>query len=120
MPIDYSQPDYKELFANYGLTAIAALSLEKSLLLLTAAIDNLGNGNLPKEMLEKYLESPRNNSMRKKAMGNLVDEVRQANRHPTSLKANLKKAVTDRNHIVHHFFMDEYEIMILPNGPTMP
>lgn len=45
MPIDYSQPGYKEMFANYCLTAIEALSLEKSLLLLTAAIDNLGNGN---------------------------------------------------------------------------
>lgn len=55
MPIDYSQPGYKEMFANYGLTAIAALSLEKALLLLVAAIDNLGNGNLPKEKLFQRL-----------------------------------------------------------------
>lgn len=119
MPIDYSQPGYKELFANYGLTAIAALSLEKSLLLLTAAINNLGNGNLPKEMLQVYLESPRNNPMRKKPMGKLIDELNERINIPHSLEANIKKAVTDRNHIIHHFFMDEYEIMILPNGPTI-
>ncbi len=120
MPIDYSQPGYKEMFANYGLTAVAALSLEKSLLLLTGAIDNLGNGNLPKEMLQGYLEIPRNNPMQqKKTMGKLVDEVNRRINLPPSLEANLKKAVTDRNHVIHHFFMDEYEIMILPNGPTI-
>lgn len=119
MPIDYSQPGYKELFANYGLTAIAALSLEKSLLLLTAAIDNLGNGDLPKEMLQGYLEIPRNNPMRKRPMGNLVDGLNKRINISPSLEANLKEAVTNRNHIIHHFFIDEYEIMILPNGPTI-
>jgi|CXWL01.1.fsa_nt_gi hypothetical protein len=114
MPIDYSQPGYKEMFANYGLTAIEALSLEKTLLLLIAAIDNLGKGNHPKEVLHEYLKS---NS--KKTMGFLIGEVKKRMNLPPSLEANLKKVVTDRNHIIHHFFMDEYEIMILPNGPTI-
>ncbi|OGW50902.1 MAG: hypothetical protein A2V62_09370 [Nitrospirae bacterium RBG_19FT_COMBO_58_9] len=102
------------MFANYGLTAIEALSLEKTLLLLIAAIDNLGKGNHPKEVLHEYLKS---NS--KKTMGFLIGEVKKRMNLPPSLEANLKKAVTDRNHIIHHFFMDEYEIMILPNGPTI-
>lgn len=73
-------------------------------------------------MLQEYLESPRNNPMRKKSMGNLIDEVSKRINIPPLLEANLKKAVTDRNHIIHHFFMDEmdeYETMILPNGPTI-
>jgi len=55
-------------------------------------------------------------------MGNLIDEVSKRINIPPLLEANLKKAVTDRNHIIHHFFMDEmdeYETMILPNGPTI-
>jgi hypothetical protein len=39
--LDYSRPEFKTMFANYGLTAIAAVSLEKSIILLIAAIDNL-------------------------------------------------------------------------------
>ena len=34
MPIDYSDPGYQAMFANYGLTALAAQALEKTLLLL--------------------------------------------------------------------------------------
>jgi len=114
MPVDYSQPGYKEMFANYGLTAIEALRLERTLLLLIAAIDNLEKGNHPKEVLHDYLKINSKNSM-----GALIGEVKKRMNLPPSLEANLKKALTDRNHIIHHFFMDEYESMSLPNGPNI-
>lgn len=102
------------MFANYGLTAIAALGLEKALLLLMAAIDNLGKGHSPKEMLHEYLKGHQ-----KLPMGALIKEVRKRINIPPSLEANLDKALTDRNRIIHHFFVDEYETMILPDGPTI-
>ena len=114
MPVDYSQPGYKEMFANYGLTAIEALSLEKTLLLLIAASDHLGKVDHPNEVPHEYLKS---NS--KKPMGVLIGEVKKRMNLPSSLEAKLSKAVTDRNHIIHHFFIDEYQTMVLPNGPTV-
>jgi hypothetical protein len=93
MPIDYSQPGYKEMFANYGLTAIAALALEKSHLLLTVAIDNLGNESLPKKMLHEYLESSQNEKpMKKKEMGKLIKEVKTRLYISASLEADFDKA----------------------------
>lgn len=112
--LDYSRPDFKTMFANYGLTAIAALSLEKSLLLLMAAIDNLGKGQFPKEVLHAYLQK-----YRKKTMGNLIDELKARIRFSLSLESDLEKARVNRNQIIHHFFVDEYETMVLPNGPTL-
>ncbi|MDP1947236.1 MAG: hypothetical protein Q8L77_07020 [Nitrospirota bacterium] len=117
MPIDYSQSGYKEMFANYGLTVIAALSLEKSLLLLTSAIGNLSNGSLPKEKLHEYLESSQSKPpMKKKTMGSLVNEVKMRINIPASLETDLEKAKEMRNHIIHHFFMDEYETLSLETG----
>jgi len=118
MPIDYSQPDYKEMFANYGLTVIAVFSLEKSLLFLTAAIDNLGNGSLPKGKIHEYLESlyckP---PMKKKTMGKLFNEVKMRLHIPVSLEADLEKANDMHKHVIHHFFIDEYETLSLDTGP---
>lgn len=119
MPIDYSQPGYQEMFANYGLTAIAALSLEKTLLLLVVAIDNLGNGNLPKEKIYEYLEkSGSGKPLNKKTMGNLIDEVNQRITISSSLEKDLKKSNDWRNYVIHHFFMDEYETLASPSGPV--
>jgi hypothetical protein len=112
--LDYSRPDFKTMFANYGLTAIAAVSLEKSLLLLMASIDNLGNGHLPKEALHSYL-----NKYRKKGIGPLIDELKKRIHFPDGLEAKLEKARSERNLVIHHFFTDEYETVILPNGPTL-
>ena len=120
MPIDYSQPGYMEMFANYGLTAIAALSLEKSLMLLVAAIDNLGNGNLPKERLHEYLENSESNKpMKRRTMGNLIGEMNRRITIPSSLEADLEKANAWRDYVIHHFFMDEYETLVLPTGPIV-
>jgi hypothetical protein len=112
--LDYSRPEFKTMFANYGLTAIAAVSLEKSILLLIAAIDNLGKGHFPKEMLDNQLWK-----FKKKPMGDLIKEVKKRIVIPSSLDKDLKNALVARNQIIHHFFIDEYETMVLPNGPTV-
>lgn len=118
MSIDYSQPGYKEMFANYGLTAMAALSLEKTLLLLVAAIDNLGNGNLPKEKLHEYLvNSESGKPMKKKTMGDLIREVTSRINISLALEADLKEANKSRNYIIHDFFVDKYETLASPSGP---
>lgn len=119
MSIDYSQPGYKEMFANYGLTAMAALSLEKTLLLLVAAIDNLGNGNLPKEKLHEYLaNSESGKPMKKRNMGDLIRDVASRMNISTALEADLKEANKSRNSIIHHFFVDKYETLTSPLGPV--
>jgi hypothetical protein len=39
MPFDYSRRGYKEMFANYGLTALAAQCLEKTVLILFITVE---------------------------------------------------------------------------------
>ena len=112
--LDYSRPSFKTMFANYGLTAIAALSLEKTILLLIAAIDNLGKGHFPKETLHDHLRK-----FKRKPMGDLIKELKRRINIENSLSKRLDKACKDRNQIIHNFFTDEYETMVFPNGPTI-
>ena len=111
--LDYSRPEFKTMFANYGLTAVAALGLEKLIMLLIAAIDNIGRGDLPKEMLHKYLQQHR-----KKPLGVLVKELEKRVILSPDLKTDLQRALSDRNMIIHHFFIDKYETMLLDEGPS--
>lgn len=111
---DYSRSDFKTMFANYGLTAISAVALEKSLLLLMAVIDNLGKGNFPKELLHDYLKKHH-----KKTIGSLIKEIKKRINISSDLEMKLEKARIYRNQFIHHFFMDEYETMDIPNGPTI-
>ena len=56
MPIDYSQPGYKEMFANYGLTALAAQAMEKTLFILLAAVECLETRKVSKSDLYKVFD----------------------------------------------------------------
>ena len=112
--LDYSRPEFKTMFANYGLTAIAALALEKSVMLLIAAVDNIGKGDLPKELLHEYLQK-----YRKKPLGFLITELEKRILLTPDIKTGLEKALIDRNMIIHHFFVDEYETMLLDEGPKL-
>lgn len=112
--LDYSRPEFKTMFANYGLTAIAALALEKSVMLLIAAIDNIGKGDLPKEVLHEYLQK-----YQKKPLGFLITELEKRILLTPDIKTYLEKALIDRNMIIHHFFVDEYETMLLDEGPKL-
>jgi hypothetical protein len=108
--LDYSRPEFKTMFANYGLTAIAALTLEKSVMLLIAAIDNIGKGEVLHEYLQKH---------RKKPLGVLIKELEKRIVLAADLRADLERALSDRNTIIHHFFVDEYETMLLEEGPNL-
>lgn len=112
--IDYSRPEFKTMFANYGLTAMSAISLEKTILLLIAAIDNLGKGDLPKEYLHKYLQKHR-----RKTLGNLIRELKKKLKIPSELENDLEQARQHRNKTIHHFFVEHYDTLILPKGPIL-
>jgi hypothetical protein len=111
--LDYSRPEFKTMFANYGLTAVAALGLEKLIMLLIAAIDNIGKGDLPKEMLDEYLQQHS-----KRSLGVLIRELEKKIILSSDLKTDLQRALIDRNMIIHHFFVHEYETMLLDEGPS--
>jgi hypothetical protein len=112
--LDYSRPEFKTMFANYGLTAIAALALEKLVMLLIAAIDNIGKGDLPKEVLHESLQK-----YRKQPLGFLITELEKRILLTPDIKTGVAKALIDRNMIIHHFFVDEYETMLLDEGPKL-
>lgn len=98
------------MFANYGLTAVAAVSLEKTLLYLIAAIDHLGKEtNAPSTYLEKH---------RKATLGQLIRDLNKRVHIPAEMYSKLKIALEKRNEVVHNFFVEQYETMLLPNGPA--
>lgn len=102
--IDYSRPGYKEMFANYGLTAIAALSLEKAIWLLITAIDNLGKGHIGKDEIQERLKKHK-----RKPMGELIKELHKRIIIKNELTADLKDALEKRNFIIHHFFTEKVD-----------
>ncbi len=102
--IDYSQPGYKEMFANYGLTAIAALSLEKTIWLLVTAIENLGKNSVSIEEIKQQI-----GKHKKKPMGPLIGALLLKIEISPHIIKDLKGARDKRNFIIHHFFTDRVD-----------
>jgi len=112
MAIDYSQPSYKEMFANYGLTALAAQALEKTVFLLLAAIECLETGKVEKnELYEVFDKHDR------KTLGQLINTVRSKVAFPQDLENALNCALEKRNYVMHHFFLKDFDTRPLAVSP---
>lgn len=100
------------MFANYGLTAIAALRLEKTIWLLVTAIDNLGSGHVVDiNEIQKQLKTHK-----RKPMGILIKDLQERIELSTELLNILNKAKEKRNYIIHHFFIERVDVLI--NNPS--
>lgn len=99
--IDYSKPEYKTMFANYGLTMLSAQGLEKRLLILIAADYALNKKFDPVQSL--YLTIYEYNE---ETLGQLIGRVKETINVPENLKVDLSKAQKERNYLAHHFFVD--------------
>jgi hypothetical protein len=103
--IDFSQPGYKEMFANYGLTAMAAIGLEKTIWLLITAVDNLGSGKVSDiQEIQKQLEQHKC-----KPLGPLIKALHKRLEVNIELSNDLKNARKKRNFIIHHFFTERID-----------
>lgn len=112
MPIDYSQPGYKEMLANFGLTALAAQSLEKTLLLLLAAVECLEAGKVEKDEIHEVLDKHH-----PKPMKRLINALRTKVAFPQDLEDDLERALQRRNYVMHDFFLDGFDIQRLARSP---
>lgn len=112
MAIDYSQPGYKEMFANYGLTALAAQALEKTLLLLLGAVNCLEVGKVTKSDLHEVLDEHN-----RKTLAWLIKALRTKVTFPHALEADLTRALEKRNYVMHHFFLDRFDVLRLAESP---
>lgn len=112
MPIDYSQPGYKEMFANYGLTALSAQALEKIVLLLLAGIECLEAGRVEKNELYKVLD--KND---RKTLGQLIKVARTKVEFPQELEDNLNLALKKRNYLMHNFFLNGFDVCRIKGVP---
>lgn len=104
MPIDYSQPGYKEMFANYGLTAFGAQAMEKTLFLLLAAVECLEARKVSKSELYKVFDRHD-----RKTLGRLIDALRKKIPIAQNLDDDLNHALDKRNYVVHNFFLDRWD-----------
>jgi len=112
MTIDYSQPGYKDMFANYGLTALAAQTLEKTLVLLLAAVECLEAGRIEKNDL--YNVFGRHDH---KTLGRLINVLRTKVDFPQDLENDLTLALEKRNYAMHDFFLNRFAILRLTGSP---
>ena len=99
--IDYSKPEYKTMFANYGLTMLSAQGLEKMLLVLIAAVYTLNKKFDSVQSL--YLTIYGYNE---ETLGQLIRKVEKIIEIPETIVADLSKAQKERNYLAHHFFLD--------------
>lgn len=72
MLIDYSQHGYKEMFANYGLTALAAQGMEKILFILLAAVECLETRKVSKNDLYKVFDKHD-----RRTLGQIINTLRK-------------------------------------------
>jgi hypothetical protein len=112
MPIDYSQPGYKEMFANYGLTALSAQALEKTVLLLLAAVNCFEAGKVGKNELYDVLDKHD-----RKTLGRLIKAVSTKVAFPLDLENDLSNALEKRNYVMHKFFLKDFEIRRIAESP---
>jgi hypothetical protein len=112
MPIDYSQPGYKEMFANYGLTALSAQALEKTVFLLLAAVECLKAGKVEKNELYEVLDKHD-----RKTLGRLIKDVRAKVEFPQNLESDLNRALKRRNYVIHDFFLKDFDIRRMAGSP---
>jgi len=105
MPIDYSQPEWETLFTNYGVTAHAAQVLEKLLLVLLAAAHFQGEGQRPPGDLHAFL-----NQNKRKGMSDIIKALKQKlPTFPPGLDTDLLEVFQQRNDVIHHFFLDQFD-----------
>jgi hypothetical protein len=105
MPIDYSQSEWRTLFANYGLTAHAAQVLEKTLLLLLAAVHFQGEGQRPPGDLHAFLDQNK-----RKSVSDIIKALKQKlPAFPPGLDTDLQEVFRQRNDVIHHFFLDRFD-----------
>jgi hypothetical protein len=112
MPIDYSLPGYQEMFANYGLTALSAQALEKTLLLLIAGIECLEAGHVSRDDLHAVLDKHN-----RKTLGILISALRSKVDFPPDLETDLVSALEKRNYVMHEFFLFKFDLLRLAGSP---
>jgi hypothetical protein len=112
MPIDYSQPGLKEMFANYGLTALAAQAMEKTLFLLLAAVECLEARKVSKSELYKVFDRHD-----RKTLGQLIAALRKKIPVAQNLDDDLNHALDKRNYVAHNFFLDRWDNQRLIRHP---
>jgi hypothetical protein len=104
MPIDHSDPRWRDLFANYGLTARAAQMLEKALLLLLAGMQCQEEGKHAASDLHEFL-----NKHKRKPVSQVIEALKKKLPFPPDLDADLQQVFKQRNDVIHHFFFDRFD-----------
>jgi len=108
---DYSLPAYQTMFGNYGLTALAATSFEKTVMLLLIAVSRISELNVPPSELYKAMDE-----VNHLTLGRLITELKKRLNVTDSTASELESALKRRNYLIHHFFFAHREMLRTPEG----
>jgi hypothetical protein len=89
------------MFANYGLTALAAQCLEKTVLILFIAIECIEKKKSSAQDLWNIID------IDKSTLGTLVKILKKKGEIPQELQPDLDYAVDRRNYVMHNFFLNK-------------
>ena len=109
MPIDYEQPEWRTLFANYGKTAHAAQLLEKTLLILLGCMhcrDSRDKGTYTPGDLIAFLNQEQHKRM---LVRRVIEALQKQLPMSPDLATELLEAFQLRNDVIHHFFLDRFD-----------
>jgi hypothetical protein len=104
MPIDYTHPEWETLFANYGLTAHAAQMVEKMLLLLLGCVHCRDKGEHVPGDLAAFL-----NQHKRMLVSQVIEALQKKLPMSPDLATELLQVFRQRNHVIHHFFLDRFD-----------
>lgn len=105
--MNFDRVGMKEMFANYGLAMMRASFVEKTLMLLLVAINQIGQSDVHREDIHSVIFADN-----KKTFGKLLEKLKRKIPLSTDLENEIKEAIDKRNYLAHHFFFQNKENLI--------
>ncbi len=107
---DVTRFGMKEMFANYGLAMLRASFVEKTLMLLLAAVNQIGKPEVSLDDIHSVIFADN-----EKTFGQLLNKLKSKINLSSDLEKEIRQAVSKRNFLAHHFFFQNRESLISGN-----
>ena len=104
---DIHRSGMKEMFANYGLAMLRASFVEKTLMLLLVAINQIGKPEVSQDDIYSVIYADN-----KKTFGQLLNKLKSKIDLPSEQEEAISQAISKRNFLAHQFFFQNRERLI--------
>jgi hypothetical protein len=104
---DINRVGMKEMFANCGLAMLRASYLEKSLMLLLVAVNQIGKPEVTSDDINSVIFADN-----EKTFGQLLNKLKSKITLSADLEEEIRQSVSKRNYLAHNFFFQNRNNLI--------